>query len=79
MTNPAAQTAMTVAHTHIFHALAFMHTVAKTIFKTHLHTIAETVMLTAMNSFKTNKASASINSHYRTEHKCSLSHCTSIQ
>jgi hypothetical protein len=27
-----------------------MHTVAKTIFKTHLHTIAETIMLTAMNN-----------------------------
>jgi len=41
---------MTVAHTHIFHALAPMHTLAKTIFKTHLHTIAETIMLTTMNS-----------------------------
>jgi len=50
VTNPAAQTAMTVAHTHIFHAFAPMHTLAKTIFKTHLHTIAETIMLTAMNS-----------------------------
>jgi hypothetical protein len=48
--NPAAQTAMTVAHTHIFHALAPMHTVAETIFKTHLHTIAEIIMLTTINS-----------------------------
>jgi len=50
VTNPAAQTTFTVAYTHIFHALAPMHTVAETIFKTHLHTIAETIMLTTMNS-----------------------------
>jgi hypothetical protein len=50
VTNSAAQTAMTVAHTHIFHALALMHTVAETIFKTHLHTIAKTIMLTAINN-----------------------------
>jgi hypothetical protein len=39
-----------IAYTHIFHALAPMHTLAKTIFKTHLHTIVETIMLTTMNS-----------------------------
>jgi hypothetical protein len=50
VTNPAAQIAFTVAHTHIFHALAPMHKVAETIFKTHLYTIAETIMLTTMNS-----------------------------
>jgi len=44
--NPAAQTTFTVAYTHIFHTLAPMHTVAETIFKTHLHTIAENISIT---------------------------------